>query len=90
MVQRILPFNTVKNKIFTSNFYDRNNKSKKTDDKDSSLLLKPLEHLKHLVNQFNNTSSPPDNIYSDEPENTVSSKCYDIEELQNIKTRTKS
>ena len=35
-------------------------------------------------------SSPPDNIYSDEPENTVSSKCYDIEKLQNIKTRNKS
>ena len=90
MVQRILPFNTVKNKIFTSNLYDSNNKSKKTNDKSSSLLLKPLEHLRHLVNQFNNMSSPPDNIYSEEPENTVSSKCYDIDELQNIKTRNKS
>ena len=34
------------------NFYDSNNKSKETDDKNSSLLLKPSEHLKHLVNQF--------------------------------------
>ena len=54
------PFNTVKNKNFISNFYNSNNKSKKIDDKGSSLLLKPSEHLKHLVNQFNNMSLPPD------------------------------
>ena len=35
-------------------------------------------------------SSPPDDIYSDDPENTVSSKYYDIEEQQNLKIANKS
>ena len=30
-------------------------------------------------------SSQPDDINSDDPENTVSSKYYDIDELQNLK-----
>ena len=67
----------MKNKNFTSNFYD-SNKSKNIVDKDSSLLLKPSEHLKHLVKQFNSMSSPPDDINSGDPENTVSSKYYDM------------
>ena len=33
----ISPFNTVKNKNFISNFYDKNSKSKNIDDKNSSL-----------------------------------------------------
>ena len=69
----------MKNKNFISNFYD-SNKSKNIVDKDSSLLLKPSEHLKQLVNQFNNMSSQPDDINSDDPENNVSSKYYDIDE----------
>ena len=73
----------MKNKNFISNFYD-SNKSKNIVDKDSSLLLKPSEHLKHLVNQFN-MSSQPDDIKSDDAENTVSFKYYDIDELQNLK-----
>ena len=85
----IFPFSTVKNKNFISNFYD-NNKSKSTVDKDSSLLLKPSGHLKHLVNQFNNMSSSSDDINSDGPENTVSSKYYDTDELQNLKITNKS
>ena len=48
------------------------NPPKKTD-LDSSLLLKPSEHVKHLVNQFN-MSSHPNEINSDYPENTVSFK----------------
>ena len=48
----IFPFSTVKNKNFISNFYD-SNKANNTVDKDSSLLLKPSEHLKQLVNEFN-------------------------------------
>ena len=35
-------------------------------------------------------SSPPDDINSDDPENTVSYKYYDIEELQNVKITNKS
>ena len=35
-------------------------------------------------------SSSPDDINSDDPENTVSSKYYDIEELQNLKITNKS
>ena len=35
-------------------------------------------------------SSLPDHINSDDPENTVSSKYYDIEELQNLKITNKS
>ena len=80
----------MKNKNFISNFYDSNSKSKNIEDKNSSLLPKPSEHLKHLVNQFNNMSSSPDDINSDDPENTVSSKYYDIEELQNLKITNKS
>ena len=86
---KIFPFNSVKNKNFNFNFYS-NSKSKSIDYKNSSLLLKPSEHLKHLVNQFNNMSSSPDDINSDDPENTVSSKYYDIEELQNLKITNKS
>ena len=44
-----------------------------------------MEHLQNLVNQFINMSSPPEDINSDDPENTVSSKYYDIHELQNLK-----
>ena len=55
----------------------------KTDDK-------PSGHFKHLVNQLNNMSSPPDDINSDDPKNTVSSKCYDNDELQNVKIRNNS
>ena len=35
-------------------------------------------------------SSPPDDINSDDPENTVSSKCYDTEEVQNLKITNKN
>ena len=73
---------------FISNFYDNNCKSKNIVDKNSSLLLKPSEHLKHSVNQFNNMSS--DDINSDDPENTVSSIYYNIEEIQNLKITNKS
>ena len=41
----ISPFSTVKNKNFISNFYD-SNKANNIVDKDSSLLLKPSEHVK--------------------------------------------
>ena len=52
---KIFSFNSVKNKNFNSNFYS-NSKSKSIDYKNRSLLLKPSEHLKHLINQFNNIS----------------------------------
>ena len=76
-------------KIFISNLYD-SNKANNIVDKDSSLLLKPSEHLKHLVNQFNNTPSQPEDINSDDPESTVSSKYYDIDEIQNLKITNNS
>ena len=71
----------MKNENFISNFCD-SNKSKNIVDKDRSLLLKSSEHLKHLVNQFNNMSSQPDDINSNDPENTVSPKYYDIDEFR--------
>ena len=43
-----------------------------------------------MLNQFNNMSSPPDDINSGDPENTVSSKYYNTEELQNLKIKSKS
>ena len=43
--------------------------------------------MKQLVNQFNNMSSQSDDINSDDPENTVSSKYYDIDEFQNLKIK---
>ena len=76
-----------RNKNFITINYDRNNKSKNIDDKDSSLLLKPSEHLKDLVNQFNNMSSPRDDINSDDPENTASFKYYNTDEIQNLKRK---
>ena len=80
----------MKNRNFFSIFYDSNGNSKNIDVKNSSLLLKPSEHLKYLVDQFNNMLSLPDDINSGDPENTVSSKYYDIEELQNLKITNKS
>ena len=76
-----------RNKNFITINYDRNNKSKNIDNKDSSLLLKPSEHLKDLVNQFNNMSSPRDDINSDDPENTASFKYYNTDEIQNLKKK---
>ena len=73
-----------------SNFYDGNSKSKNIVDKNSSLLLKPSKHLKHLLNQFNNVPSSRNDINSDDPENTVSSTYYDIEELQNLRITNES
>ena len=91
MLQQNFPFNTVKNnKNLTSIFHNSNSKTKKPDDKGSYLLLKPSEHLKHLVNQFSNMSSPPNDINSGDPENTVSSKYYNTEELQNLEIKSKS
>ena len=56
---------------------------KKIDEKDISLLLKLSEYLNHLVNQFNNMSSPPDNIDPDDNENIILSKFHQMEEVQN-------
>ena len=64
-------------------------KSKNIVHKDNSLLLKPSEHLKDLVNQFNK-SSQLDGINFDDPKNIVSSKYYDIDELQNLKLTNNS
>ena len=85
---QIFPFNSMKsNKNFsicTGNFYN-NNKPGKTNI-EGSLLLKPAENLKLLVNQFNNNASPEDNT---DPENVVQSKYYDIDELQTMKIPNK-
>ena len=70
--------------ISASNFHN-NNKPVKALNNESSLLLKPLENFKLLVNQFNN-ASPKDNT---DPENVVQSKYYDIDELQNMKIPNK-
>ena len=61
--------------------FHNNNKSVKTNI-EASLLLKPSENLKLLVNPFNNNASPKDNT---DPENVVQSKYYDIDELQIMK-----
>ena len=62
-----------------------NNKPGKTNI-EVSLLLKPSENLKFLVNQFNNNASPEENT---DPENIVQSKYYDIDELQTMKIPNK-
>ena len=67
-----------------SNFHN-NNKPVKTLNNKSSLLLKPSENLKLLVNQFNN-ASPEDNT---DPENVLQSKYYDTDELQNMEIPNK-
>ena len=58
--------------------FSNNNKPGKTINNEASLLLKPSEKLKLLVNQFNNNPSPEDNT---DTENVGQSKCYDIDEL---------
>ena len=63
-----------------------NNKPVKTLNNESSVLLKPSENLKFLVNQFND-ASPEDNT---DPENVVQSKYFDIDELQNMKMPQKN
>ena len=86
---QIFPFNSMKsNKNFSmcvTNFYN-NNKPGKAINNEGSLLLKPSENLKLLVNQFNNNASPEDNT---DPENVVQSKYYDIDELQTMKMYNK-
>ena len=67
-----------------SNFHNNNNSGQINTD--GSLLLKPSENLKLLVNQFNNNASPEDNT---DPENAVQSKYYDIDELQTMKILNK-
>ena len=68
-----------------SNFQS-NNEPGKTINNEASLLLKPSENLKLLVNQFNDDASPESNI---DPENVVQSKYYDIDELQTMKIPNK-
>ena len=46
--------------MYVSNFHN-NDKPVKTLNNETSLLLKPSENLKLLVNQFNNNASPEDN-----------------------------
>ena len=58
-----------------SNFHNVN-KQVYTLNNESSLLLKPSENLKTLLNQFNN-ASPEDN---NDPENVVQFKYDDINE----------
>ena len=55
-----------------SNFHNNNNSGKTNTE--GSLLLKPSENLKLLVNQFDNNASPEDNT---DPGNVVQSKYYD-------------
>ena len=70
--------------MYVNNFSNKN-KSVKTLEDESSLLLKPSENLKLLVNQFNN-AHPEDNF---DPENIVQSKYYYIGELKNMKIPNK-
>ena len=55
-----------------NNFHNNNNSGKTNTE--GSLLLKPSENLKLLVNQFDNNASPEDNT---DPGNVVQSKYYD-------------
>ena len=85
---QIFPFNSMKSATFFSisvSKFHNNNKPGKTNT-EGSLLLKPSEHLKLLVNQFNNDASPEDNT---DLENVVQSKYYDIDELQTMKIPNK-
>ena len=80
----IFPFSSMKSNknfsMYVSNFH--NNKPGKPLNNENSLLLKPSENLKLLVNQFNNNVSPEDNT---DPEDVFQSKYYDIDELQTMK-----
>ena len=68
-----------------SNFHN-DNKQVNTLNNESSLLLKPSENLKILLNQFNNNASPEDN---NDPENVVQFKYDDINKSQTMKIPTK-
>ena len=68
-----------------SNFHN-DNQQVNTLNNESSLLLKPSENLKILLNQFNNNASPEDN---NDPENVVQFKYDDINKSQTMKIPTK-
>ena len=66
--------------------FHNNNKPVKTLNNESSILLKPSENLKLLVNQVNNNASAEDNT---DRENVIQSKYYDIDELRTMKIPSK-
>ena len=59
--------------------------SNETKNLNNSLLLKPPPDLALLFNQFNDAI--PEN--RSDPENVIQSKCYDIDELQQLKIPNK-
>ena len=66
--------------------FHNNNKPVNTLNNESSILLKPSENLKLLVNHVNNNASAEDNT---ERENVIQSKYYDIDELRTMKIPSK-
>ena len=82
----LFPFGNLNNQNFL-NFIANNDiiTTSKTNNLNSSLLLKPPPDLNLLFDQFNNAI--PKN-HSD-PENVIQSKYYDIDELQKSKISDK-
>ena len=78
----LFPFGTLNNKTFNQYINSNNIQNKDIDqDYSSNLVLKPPVNLKSLFNQFNNSSQIHD--FKD-PENVVSCKYYNLEDVQTI------
>ena len=83
----LFPFGTLNNKTFNQYINSSNIQSKDIDqDNSCNLVLKPPPNLKSLFNQFNNSSQIHDFI---DPENGVSCKYYNLEEVQTMKIPNK-
>ena len=83
----LFPFGTLNNKTFNQYINSSNIQNKDIDqDNSSNLVLKPPPNLKSLFNQFNNSSQIHD--FKD-PENVVSCKYYNLEEVQTMKIPNK-
>ena len=83
---KLFPFGNLNNQNFL-NFIGNNDTitTSKTNNLNSSLLLKPPPDLNLLFDQFNNAI--PEN--RSDLENVIQSKYYDIDELQKLKISDK-
>ena len=77
----MFPVGTLANKDFIPSITSSLSQQGSDNENESLLSLKPPSDLAILYNQFNNTSPEKSN----DPENVVNSKYYDIDQIQNFK-----
>ena len=83
----LFPFGTLNNKTFNQYISSSNIRNRDIDqDNSSNFVLEPPPNLNSLFNQFNNSSQIHD--FKD-PENVVSCKHYNLEEVETMKIPNK-